>query len=151
MAFRSLEEVLGPIVLPIKGKTYTLPTVSLSDGVRLHAILRQEDTTASLQDVYDILLGDVQHQLRADGVGPDTTDRVFFTALADFQTDREGAEKVWENGIPKVAVAALYEAVKTAQMIPQAAAATTPAPDSGNGTTVAKTKKPAPRSRGSKS
>jgi len=151
MAFRSLEEILGPIVLPIKGKTYTLPKVSLTDGVRLHAILRQEDTNASLQDVYDILLGDVQEQLRAAGVGPDTTDRVFFTALADFQTDREGAEKVWENGIPKVAVAALYEAVKTAQMIPQGAVSTTPEPASGNGTTAAQTKKPATRSRGNKS
>lgn len=148
MAFRSLEDILGPLVLPIGGKTYTLPTLSLEDGVRLHALLAGETEEGTIQDAMDILLGDVREQMAADGLGPVTQDRVFFTALADFQTDREGAEKIWENGIPLEATAALVEAVKLAQMTPRAEAPTTPAPDSGNGTTGAKPKKTATRSRG---
>lgn len=150
MAFRSLEDVLGPLVLPIKGKEYTIPKPTLQQGLRLHAILTQEVDDADLKEVYDILLGDTADQLKADGVGPGTIDRVFFTALADFQTDREGAEKLWENGVPKEWMAALYEAVKTARMTPQAVASTTKEPASGNGTTGATTTK-ANRSRGRKS
>lgn len=117
MAFRPLEEVLGPITLPIRDKEYTLPAVSLTDGVRLRAILNGENKDAKWSDMFDILLGDAHAQLQADGADATTTDRVFFTALADFQSGREAAEKVWEHGIPSAWIAMLHKAVEQAQTI----------------------------------
>lgn len=150
MAFRPLEEVLGPITLPIKGVDYTLPAVSMEDGLRLHKILAGEDQEAHWQDLFDILLGDVKAQLDDAGTDASTIDRVFFTALADFQTGRDAAEKVWENGIPKEWVAVLSKAVELAQTTPQAEASTTKPPASGNGTNGPK-RKTATGTRGRKS
>lgn len=115
MAFRPLEEVLGPIVLPIGDKEYTLPTVGLADALRLRSILNGEAEDAKWSDLFDILLGDVYPQLKADRIGTATSDRVFFTALADAQQGREAAEKVWENGIPPEWLALLHKAVEQAQ------------------------------------
>ncbi|NVM97688.1 hypothetical protein [Arthrobacter sp. SDTb3-6] len=115
MAFRPLEEVQGPITLPIKGKEYTLPAVSFEDGVRLRALISGESEDATWRDLFDILLGDVYQQLQDDKAGVTVIDRVFFTALADFQTGREGAEKLWENGVPQELVALLQKSVGQVQ------------------------------------
>lgn len=150
MAFRPLEEVLGPITLTIKGKDYTLPVVSMEDGLRLHTVLAGDDKDAKWTDLFDILLGDVKAQLDADNVGAIATDRVFFTALADFKEGRDSAEEVWEHGIPKEWVAVLTKAVEQAQKTLPVVASTTKRPASGNGTTSV-TKPKATRSRGQKS
>jgi hypothetical protein len=149
MGFAPLEEILGPIVLPIRGKDYTLPQLSWEEGIRLHTILAGDDATAYVSDVMRLLLGDVYDQLQADDVPKTIGDRVFFTALADFKTGRETAEEVWANGIPKE-LTELAAAAMGAAMTRQAVETSTPRPVSGNGTTV-KTPRKATRSRGSKS
>lgn len=146
MALRPYEDVVGPLVIPVRGKEYTLPTISLQDGLRIHASMSGGEPLSG-DDLSKILLGDAYQQLRDDKVGGDVMDRVFLTAYYDFTSGRESAEEVWENGVPKETREAAKEVL--ALMIPTVAESTTKLPVSGNGTTGPK--KPATRSRGSKS
>jgi hypothetical protein len=133
LAFRSLEEINGPIVLPIRGKEYTLPAVSLNDGLKLHGILSGENQDELFEELYRILLGDAWHQMADDKVPAPVIDRVFYTALADFRTGREAAEDIWENGLPKGYSEMVTVAVQKAMTL-QGAEPTTRQPDSTNGT-----------------
>lgn len=144
MALRPLEDIIGPLVVPIRGKEYTLPAVSLSDGLKIHASRTQGAELLS-SDLYRIILGDVHTQLLADNIPGDIIDRVFLTAYTDFTSGRDSAEEVWENGLPKALRDAAKEVLKTLQ----GGASTTPPPASGSGTTSPKAK--ATRSRGAKS
>jgi hypothetical protein len=144
MALRPLEDILGPLVVPVRGKEYTLPAVSLTDGIKIHAS-RTEAAPLDATELYRIILGDTHAQMLADNVPGDVIDRVFLTAYTDFTSGRDSAEEVWENGLPK----ALREAAKEVLMTLQDGASTTPPPASGNGTTSPKAQ--AKRSRGSKS
>jgi len=146
MALRPYEDIVGPLVIPIRGKEYTLPTVSLQDGLRIHASKSGGEALTG-EELYKILLGDAWEQMTADGIGGDVLDRVFLTAYADFTSGRDSAEEAWENGVPKAMREAAREVL--ALMTPQDEATTTPPPASGNGTTTRP--KTAPRSRGKKS
>jgi len=146
MALRPYEDIVGPLVIPVRGKEYTLPTVSLQDGLRIHAS-KSGGAPLTAEELNTILLGDAYQQLIDDNVGGDLMDRIWLTAYTDFTTGRDSAEEAWETGIPK----AVREAAKAALvlMTPQDEATTTPPPASGSGTTAPP--KTAPRSRGSKS
>lgn len=146
MALRPYEDIVGPLVIPIRGKEYTLPAVSLQDGLRIHASM-SGGAPLTAEELNTILLGDAYQQLLDDKVGGDIMDRVWLTAYTDFTAGRDSAEEAWENGLPK----ATREAAKAAMvlMTPTDAETTTPPPASGNGTTAPKTM--APRSRGKKS
>lgn len=148
MALRPYEEIIGPLVIPVRGKEYTLPVVSAVDGLRLKQVMTGEKTDLPTSWLYKTLLGDAFDQMLADHVGGDVIDRVFITALTDVKDGRDSAEDVWEHGVPK----ALREAAKgillTQPTTPLAAASTTPAPVSGSGT---KTRTRAAQSRGKKS
>ena len=148
MAFRDLTDVIGPISLPIRGKTYTLPNISLEDGLRLHAAAAGTETV-SVKDLITIILGPVYQEMLDDHVPLGVIDRALWTGLADFQSGRETAEQVWEHGVPKEVLAELLAPLTEALTTPPAAANTTPPQASGNGTTGPKAK--ANRSRGSKS
>lgn len=129
MAFRDITEILGPITLPINGKTYTLPILTIEQGLRIHTAMNP-NTPDSMTDpeFFEILLGDAHKQMAADNIAPDTIARAAFTALADWQSGRPAAELIWEQGIdPK----ALTEAVTAAQAListSTAAATATPSP-----------------------
>jgi hypothetical protein len=144
MALRPLEDILGPLVVPVRGKEYTLPAVTLSDGLKLHAS-RTGGAPLEADELYRIILGDAHEQMLTDNVPGDVIDRAFLTAYTDFTSGRDSAEEVWENGVPK----ALRDAAKEVLMILRAGASTTPPPASGNGTTSPKAK--ATPSRGNKS
>ena len=144
MALRPLEEIIGPLVVPIRGKEYTLPAVTLSDGLKIHAS-RNNGALLLSGDLYRIILGDTHTDMLKDNVPGDVIDRVFLTAYTDFTSGRDSAEEGWENGIPK----ALREAAKEVLKTLPGGASMTPPPASGNGTTAPKAK--ATRSRGSKS
>ena len=148
MALRPLEDIIGPLIVPVRGKEYTLPRVSLADGIRLTNALRNEGTVP-WADLIPMLLGDVHKEMVEDRVPPAMIDRVLWTALADFQNGRESAEAVWEHGVPKAVLAELMTTI-TAKATQQAEATTTPSPASTNGTKSAQKPK-APRSRGKKS
>jgi hypothetical protein len=146
MALRPYEDIVGPLVIPIRGKEYTLPTVSLQDGLRIHAS-KSGGEALTAEELNTILLGDAYQQLIDDQVGGDLMDRIWLTAYTDFTTGRDSAEEAWESGIPKAVREAAREALVL--MTPTDAATTTPPPASGNGTTTPPKK--ATRSRGSKS
>lgn len=137
MAFRDITEILGPIALPIRGKTYTLPVLTIAQGLQLRAVLDPaDDETLEDEAFYTLLLGDALDAMRADGVGPDVIARAAFVALADWQSGRPAAELLWETGVdPKV----LTDYVTTLQNATSTAAATTtPSPTPGSGTSTPK-------------
>lgn len=146
MALRPYEEIIGPLVIPVRGKEYTLPTISLQDGLRMHTAAHGGEDL-SLEDLTTIILGDARQQMLDDGVPVSVIDRALWTGIADYQQGREHAEQVWENGVPKAVLEELTKVLTQAQTTPPAAATTTPPPDSGT------TTKPrvAPASRGRKS
>jgi hypothetical protein len=148
MAFRDLTDIIGPIALPIRGKTYTLPEISLEDGLRMHSAAAN-NSALPLSDLIRIILGDIQQEMLDDHVPLGVIDRALWTGVADFQSGREAAEAVWEHGVPKAVLETLLRPLTEALTTQPAEASTTKPPASGNGTTSPK--KPAPRSRGSKS
>jgi hypothetical protein len=138
MAFRDITEILGPIELPIRGKTYTLPTLTIAQGLKLRAVMDPKDET-SLDDeeFFTLLLGDAHMEMAADKVGPDVIARAAFVALADWQSGRPAAEAIWETGIdPKVLETYLekLDSISTST----AEATTTSQPKHGNGTKLPK-------------
>lgn len=135
MAFRDITEILGPITLPIRGKVYTLPVLTIAQGLQLRAVLDPDDeATLTDPEFYALLLGDALEQMRADGVGPDVIARAAFVGLADWQSGRPAAEILWETGIdPKV----LTDHMKKLETATSTVAATTtqkPTPGSGTST-----------------
>jgi len=115
--------------------------------LRIHAATSKGEDL-SLNDLAEIILGGTKQTMLDDAVPPSVVDRALWAGIADFQAGREAAEQVWEHGVPKAVLEELATVLQ-AQTTPQAAATTTPAPDSGNGTTAPP--KRAPRSRGNKS
>lgn len=138
MAFRDLTDILGPITLPIRGKTYTLPTLTVAQGLQLRAVLDpNDDATLDDDGFYDLLLGDQHAAMKADGVQPDAIARAAFVALADWQSGRPAAEALWETGLdPKVLTT--YLARLDSISATTAAATTTPTPTRGSGTSSPK-------------
>lgn len=137
MAFRDITEILGPITLPIRGKTYTLPTLTIAQGLELRAVLDPDDeTTLDDEAFYALLLGDALPQMRADGVGPDVIARAAFVALADWQSGRPAAEILWETGVDPKVLTDYMTKLETATST--AAATTTSKRTRGNGTSTPK-------------
>lgn len=148
MALRPLEDIIGPLVVPLRGKEYTLPQVSLTDGVRLTQALNNNGTVL-WGELIPMLLGNTYQEMVEDRVPPAMIDRVLWTALADFQNGRESAEAVWEHGVPKEVLKELMTVVSQ-PTTSTGAESMTPPPASGNGTT-SPAKPKATRSRGKKS
>lgn len=99
MAFEDLTQLIEPLALPIRGKTYVLPAVSLEDGLLLKSVLDGvPDPNITDDDVKRILIGDTLAQLEADGVPKEWIGRVLLTALADFKSGRFTAEVMWKTG-----------------------------------------------------
>jgi hypothetical protein len=132
MAFRDFKDIATePLTLPINGKNYVIPPVNAADGLKAWQWIRDSEkkdgTTATVEDVATLLLGDVNSQLLEDKVSYAALNRVYQTVLADFTNGRATAEAIWETGgDPK--------AVKRIPSAKQAEADTTPTPDSTNGT-----------------
>jgi phage-related protein len=134
MALRAYEDIVGPLAVTIRGKEYTLPNISLSDGVRMHQAGSEGAEDMSIAELVGIILGPVRDEMIGDGVPASIIDRTFYAGLADFRGGREAAEAMWEHGVPKAIQTAIQEAVETAQKTPQAAATTTKPQASTNGT-----------------
>lgn len=153
MAFRDITEILGPITLPIRGKTYTLPTLTIVQGLKLRASMDPKDDTDLTDDeFYALLLGDALQEMQADGVGPDMIARAAFTALADWQSGRPAAEAIWEFGVdPKVLKGYLDKVQQALTSTSTAEATTTPKPAPGSGTKPRQKSPKDPASNGEKS
>jgi hypothetical protein len=139
MSFAPLEEIEGPIELTLRGQTYTLPVLTMEEGVHLQARLLEGMTMPELAAA---LLGpDLLERL--NGLPAPVIERVGFVAIAEWRFGREAAQKVWRD--PK-ALIPMMEALRKA-----VEAASTPQPDSMTSTTSQAAKTKGSRSRGKKS
>lgn len=149
--------------MPIGGKTYTIPPVSIATGLLLRNAVIGDDAKAleelagnSEEDGYRRILGDAYDEMKADGVPWDALDRAYLTAVTDHQRGRIIAEVVWEVGHDPKATMALISAGARIATGGVGAEHSTLRPDSGKRTTTSrdartKRKKKAPvRSRGRK-
>ena len=136
--FKDYQELADPLVLPINGKSYTVPAVGLADGIKLTAALDPESKTPVTDDEFNrMLLGTAYNEMLADNVPGPAVIRASLTALADFQKGRETAEIMWETGgDPKALTAWVKAATNRAQRrsTGTGAAKKTPSPASTNGT-----------------
>lgn len=117
MPLKAYEEFAEePLAFPIAGKTYTVPTVSFRDGIKLQRVLSGEDKSlndAPAEEAWRLVLGAAYDEMVADNVPMEALSRAGLAALSDFQFGRESAERVWESGLdPKALQAALAAAEK---------------------------------------
>lgn len=104
------EFAAGPIVLPFRGKEYTLPEVSIATGIRLTEELGKEDSPLArlgTEDSWRFILGATYDVMKADGVPARFVTAAVMTALADFQYGREAALAAWDSRLDPQTVAAL--------------------------------------------
>lgn len=120
MTFKAWEEIAPePIRLPVGGKVYEVPPIAAGLGLSLTAVVdgRDQDAAAELgkgASLWAKLLGSAYDEMLADDVPVEVIARAGFTVLADFQYDRETAERVWESGLNPEARAAIAAAAREA-------------------------------------
>lgn len=116
MSFRDLSEFLSvePIVLPIRGKEYSLPgEISARSWLRLQRVWQAmgaaSDPGAEAVSDFDEatlmaeMFGGVDEQMAADGVTSAEIKRVFVTLMAYHLSGRDAAEAAWDNSGEAVA------------------------------------------------
>jgi hypothetical protein len=133
--FKDYSELADPLVLPINGKTYTIPAVGLADGIKLMAVFSGEEDAPTIPDeeFNRILLGSAYEEMLADNVPGPAVVRAALTALADFQKGRATAEILWETGgDPKALTAWMKTNSNRAQRRAKTGASTTPRRASGS-------------------
>jgi hypothetical protein len=107
--FKDLAEILEPLVLPIRGKEYTIPPLSFQDGERVNAIVDGSEKLTD-EEFYRLLLSDAMFdELIADGAPARGIDRIARTALTDYKFGRELALIMWETGGDAAAIEALQK------------------------------------------
>lgn len=164
MTFRDWQDVEASdhLILPIRGKKYTVPKVGHLDGIRIREewakIAAGEKPTIGNDDVMNMLLGQkLIDQMEADNVPPEAIVHAATVAGVDFQQGREAAEEMWEHGPSPEALAAALMAAAAALDDSTTSPSTPPqAPTSSTRprASTANTKSPkprAPRSNGKRS
>jgi hypothetical protein len=132
MGFAPLEEIEGPIVLPLRGREYTLPVISFEQGLALQHRITEGIAPGELAAE---LLGDVLTDLATAGASPELIQRVTMVALAEWKFGRAAAEEAWRDPkAPLELIKVLRQAYAAAQTTPTAEETTTPPPASGSGT-----------------
>lgn len=141
MAFKDFEEITTPLVLPIAGKTYTIPPIGISDGIHLTGHLSPDSKEAPMTNdqFRRLVLGTALDEMIADNAPALAVALAAQTALVDFQTGRAAAEIFWETGgDPKGMTAMVEEAkqalISAAAMTRPGAATSTRRRSSGSGT-----------------
>jgi len=135
LSFRDFTDIVGPIVLPIKGKRYTVPTLTIEQGIHLHKVMTPDaDESMTDPEFYEFLLGDAHKEMVKDAVAPEIIARAAFVALADWQSGRPAAELIWEQGIDPKALQAAVAVAEALTSKATAEAAKTPSPAPTNTT-----------------
>jgi hypothetical protein len=111
------EFAVGNLRLPIGGKLYEIPPVTIAVGLLLRRILDPEDVAAidelrgtDEEAGYRRVLGKAYDEMKADGVPWAALDRAYLTAVVDHQRGRLVAETVWEVGHDPKAIPGLIQA-----------------------------------------
>jgi hypothetical protein len=136
-------EVVEPLVLPINGKKYTIPPITLDGGVKLaDGLSTKTKTILTDEEFLSITLGAALDEMRADSVKPEAIERAARTAYADYLRDRGTALVLWKTGGDPKAMTELVSAAleEASTSTTTAEASTTPSPKSGSGTSRSRKK-----------
>lgn len=99
MPFKDYAEVVERLELPINGKKYQIPPVSLSDGIKLADVIDPDSkTTVSDEEFSRLVLGAALDEMRADHVTPAAIERASLAGLAYWRKGISTAEIMWETG-----------------------------------------------------
>ena len=147
MAFQEYEEITEPLRLPIKGKLYTIPPVSVKVGLLLNGIAAGTESIEGMPEVdqWRLVLGSALDEMIADDVPKEAVERAALTATADVTAGRVIAERVWEAGIDPNFRAAMITAAleKSLTTLPNTEVeSATPSPESMSGTNSPQATKP---------
>lgn len=140
MAFKEFEEVTTPLVLPIKGKLYTIPSIGVADGIKLAENIdpKSAEKPMTNEEFRHITLGTAYAEMIADNAPALAVALAAQTALVDYQTGRAAAEIFWETGGDPKGMSRMVDearaALTAAAMTPPAAASTTRRRATGSGT-----------------
>jgi len=117
MAFADYTEFIEPLELPIRGKTYRIPAMSLETGLRLKPFLSgQVPKGMTDAKLAQLTLGDAYDEMTADSVPVDAINRAMLVALAEYQSGRAAAELIWKTGgDPKAVEAEVKRVTNRAQ------------------------------------
>lgn len=117
MPFEDYTEFIEPLVLPIRGKGYTVPPMSLETGLRLKPFLEGKIPEGITDDeVAHLTLGTAYDEMVADSVPAEAVQRAMLVALAEFQSGRAAAEILWRTGgDPKAVQAEVRKVTNRAQ------------------------------------
>jgi hypothetical protein len=111
--FEALEELLDEVIeLPVCGKTYSIPSPSAKDGLRVEQITNLAiraaaggDVTAEAEalnddeerDLFQLCLGPVYNQMLADGVSWTWLRHAGLTAMVWISSGLTAAERFWQS------------------------------------------------------
>jgi hypothetical protein len=147
MGFAPLEEIEGPIVLTLRGREFTIPPLSLEDGVKLQAALAAGTLTDA--ELAKTLLGPALNELGEAGCTPAVISRVTAVAIADWKFGRRAAEAAWQD--PKALADLVTQQLQILRAMAAAEATTQPVESTTTTTSPTAQRTKAPRSRGKKS
>jgi hypothetical protein len=116
---RDWRDIHVPLVLPINGKQYKIPPVSVETGALIRLAQSDDEeaarvATEQLNDGFnERILGDTYAEMLADGVPDVAVVRAATTALVDHNHGRVAAVAMWETGaLDPEALAAFMAATK---------------------------------------
>lgn len=108
-------EASDPLVLPINGKQYRIPSIGHLDVIRIQdemdRIANGDAPEISDDDFLSMVLGDQRGLMEADNVPPKAIVHAATVAYTDAIAGRVAAEHLWEHGPNPEALAAAITAV----------------------------------------
>jgi hypothetical protein len=98
--FVDYNELADPLELPINGVVYRIPGVSMADGIKFTALLKNDPTKAKIDDDawLKAMLGTAYDLMLKNNVPFTAVYRAAAAAMADFSSNRELAEVMWATG-----------------------------------------------------
>jgi hypothetical protein len=139
---KDFNEVIDRLILPINGKEYEIPLITVEGRARWEQEQARKDGDGveplSDDEFEHIFAGDVIDQMRADNVPDFSIQRALQTAFMYAIAGVDSAEIMWETGGSPKAIEALVQARlpnrASRRSKSTAAATTTRRPASGSGT-----------------
>jgi hypothetical protein len=126
MALPDFYNATHPLVLPIGGKSYTIPFVNAADGALIVlASAGDPEATAKVDALTDaqtreMMLGSVLDEMLADGVPYEAMQLAVRCANIRFHHGVAAAEELWATGsIPEALAALMQEVMRAAQAMDQ--------------------------------
>lgn len=111
-----------PLVLPIRGKKYTVPPMGIKTGlILLRAVDHDPEAEALLsvgEALFRAVLGTTYDEMLADDVPMEAVDRAAITAMVDFKHGRTAAFICWRTGQDPEALGRFIAASQAIAMTP---------------------------------